>query len=392
MVPSSRRAGLLLALLLAGSSPTSRALAQEPAPDPWRVVLAGGAEAWDSGGFGTHGWLLVDAQRDRVANGRLHLLYNTDTLQVGLEGMRARGGKLEGSVILRGEALLAGLLFDYYRRGERDGGRSFAASYLTLVPSLKWHPAARHSLELQLGLRQWFFGRRGETADDFTLPPDTFVFEPRLSYTFWRLEARGLEWEAHRFFPRYSGFAFGATFGMDLRSDGRAFGADVGGQLDPRNDPGRVILSGRQWMAAGVRLAGWGRLQLHQQASWGVGEDDLTRNRVGGMNPYVISIAGLPWAAVLSERLVSAQLSLHVRAGRRSPHELGILANGGVFNDLRRVGELMEFGGAGGVGAFADLRFGRVQLHGRFGYALPAPFLATGPNLSGMLTAGIRLR
>ena len=50
------------------------------------------------------------------------------------------------------------------------------------------------------------------------------------------------------------------------------------------------------------------------------GDLALTRNRVGGMNPYVIGIPGLPWAALLSERLVIGQLSAHIRACESSPH------------------------------------------------------------------------
>lgn len=363
-----------------------------PPPSPWHVALALGDDAWVSGRVGQHGFALLDARRTGVANGQLHLLYNTDTVQVGLEGIRLAGGKLEASIVGRGEALLAGLLFDYYRRGTRDTSRSFFASYAQLLPSLKWHVAPRHSLELVTGVRAWFFRRNASTDAGFTLPADTFVFEPRLNYTYWAIRAPGAEWEAHRIFPRIEGVAVGVSLGLDRRTARRAWGADVGGgQLDPRNAPGDVILTARQWLYAGVRLAPAVRLQFEEHASYGRGEDDITRNRLGGMNPYVVPIAGLPWAVALSERLASARATMHVRVGR-TRHELGVGADGAVFADPYRTGDLRRYGGAGGAFAFGDFRTTRWQFHGRFGYGFPVPWIDPRPNVSLLVTAGVRVR
>lgn len=391
---ATRSLGLLA---LAWACMLSRAEAQAPAappapPSPWHVGAVLGDDAWLSGRVGQHGFALLDARRDGVAGGRLRLLYNTDTLQAGLEGMRLADGKLELSVVARGEALLAGLLFDYYRRGDRDTSRAFYASYVQLLPSIKWHPADRHSLELTVGLRQWFFGDGPHTDPTFTLPRDTFVFEPRLAYTYWRIRAASTEWEPHRLRPRITGIAFGVNLGLDRRRHHGAWGADIGGQLDPRNRPGAVTLTARQWLYAGTNLGSFARLQFEEHASYGAGEDDLTRNRVGGMNPYVIPVAGLPWAALLSERLVSARVALHVKPARRSPHELGVGIDGAVVNDAYRTGSLRRYDPAGGAYVFGDFRTHGFELHGRFGYGFPAAWITPRPSLSAMFTVGYRIR
>lgn len=388
----NHRLGALSLLLAFVALPSAVVRAQATAPPPWQVGAVIGDDAWLSGRIGQHGFALLDARRDGVARGRLHFLYNTDTLQAGLENIRLADGKLEVSVVARGEALLAGLLFDYYQRGDRNTGRAFHASYVQFLPSIKWHVADRHSLELVAGVRQWFFGRASSTEAGFTLPPDTFVFEPRLNYTYWRIRAASREWEPHRLHPRIEGVALGVGLGLDRRTNRRAWGADVGGQLDPRNRPGDVTLTARQWLYAGAALSPLTRLQFEQHASYGTGEDDLTRNRLGGMNPYVVPIAGLPWAVALSERLASVRMTLHVKPRQWSPHELGLGVDGAVFSDARRTGALNHYSGAGGAYAFGDFRTGRFEIHGRVGYGFPTPWLSTRPNVGAMFSVGCRIR
>lgn len=366
-----------------GGVPAARA-------DAWHLAAAAGDDAWLSKDFGTHGFVLFDARRDAVAGGQLHLFYNTDTLQAGLEGIRLADGALELSIVARGEALIAGLLVDCYQRGVRTPGRGFYASYVQLLPSLKWHPAGRHSLELVAGVRRWFFGRASATEASLTLPADTFVVEPRLNYSYWAISSPGSEWGAQVLYPRIEGLAMGVGLGLDWRTQRVAWGADVGGgQLDPRNAPGRVTLHARQWLYAGVRLSAFARLQVEEHGRYGGGEDDLTRERVGGLNPYVVPLAGLPWAAVLSERLASGRAALHLRATRTSAQEFGVGVDGAMFDDARRTGALDQYSGALGVFGFGDLRFGVVQLHAQLGYALPMSWLATSPNVSALVTAGV---
>ena len=253
--PLSERCGArrLLVLLVACFPFTYDAVAHA---DGFRLATAVGVEGWYSDTPGGNGFVLFDAQRDGVARGRLHLLFNTDTLQAGLEGMRFANGRLELTVIARGEAREAGLLFSYNQGGSRVADRGFWASYAQLLPSLKWLPANHHSVELVLGARQWFFNTKGNTDAAFVLPPNTFVFEPRLRYTYWGIHADSREWEAHRFYPRITGIAFGVELGLDRRTNRRAWGANEGsGNLDPRNRPGDVTLTARQWLYAGTQLS-----------------------------------------------------------------------------------------------------------------------------------------
>ncbi|MAC29398.1 MAG: hypothetical protein CMN29_03320 [Sandaracinus sp.] len=373
------------ALLLLGLLAPAVAHADE---GDWQATLAGGFEAWFPEQSGGHGWALFDLQGGDVAGGRFRLHYNTDTLHLALERMELGTPKVQLTAWLRGQAIFAGLLMDYYQNGQSRPELAFYASYVQAGTEWKWLPADHHSLALELSLRRWFFRETSDTAETLALPPEAWVFEPRLAYTFWKIRAPAEEWEPHRFFPRVQGVAFGLRLGLDVRSDSRAWGR----ASSTRNDPGDVIFSAHQWLRAGVEAHPLVRLQLEQHASWGEGQDDLTRHRAGGMNPYVIAIPGLPWAAILSERLFAAQLSVHVKIAPDSRHELGALFAAGAFNDLDRSGALDTFDFAAGAGAFADLRFGRWQIHLRFAGAIPLDWLSGDPWLSALLTLGARLR
>jgi hypothetical protein len=367
------------------------------------VPTSAGAQEWSgataAGGdlallpeVGGHGFALFDAVgRDVVGDGDLHFLFHTDTLEAGIERVPLADGRVTVGLAARGEFLFAGILRDYYERGDRIADRGFNASYLAFVPKLQWHVAGRHTLEVTTTVRRWWFGPSDATAPDLVLPAEAWVFEPRLGYIFWKIDAPSEEWEAHRLFPRITGFAFGVWVGLDVRTDARPWGAVIDGALDPRNDPGRAILTVRQMFRAGFEAGPLVRIQIEESASWGEGEDDLSRNRAGGMTPYVVPIAGLPWPALLCERLLAGQLSLHLRLGRESDQELGLLVGGGAFNDIERDGDLRSFGGAGGAAIFSDLRFGPVQIHLRFGASFPADWQADPPHLSMFAALGSRL-
>ncbi|MFW5921289.1 MAG: hypothetical protein ACOCUS_05560 [Polyangiales bacterium] len=382
--------GVLLALVLCLGASSARAEEDEDEDeDRWTGVVAGGGELWTGPETFGHGFALFDVTGHDIAGGRLHMFYNTDTAQVGLEGVQLADGKLELAAALRGQVAFAGLLMDYYQRGLLVDERGFFASYGQLWARAKWHFAPYNTLELLVSGRRWFFRRRGDTDEMLVLPPEAWVFEPRLGYTYWRIDAPDREWEAHRLFPRVTGIGFGLWGELHLRSSTRAWGAPVGGGLDPRNDPDEVILMARQWLRAGLSLGTRVRLQLEQHAGWGEGEDDLTRSRAGGMNPYVVPIPGLPWAALLSERFVAASGGIHVALDDEGRHEIGGLLAGGAFNDVRRTGALDDYGGAGGVALTADPGFGAWQLYARIGYALPAAWQADPPHFAGFATVGV---
>ena len=94
-------------------------------------------------------------------------------------------------------------------------------------------------------------------------------------------------------------------------------------------------------------------------------EDDLTRVRIGGMNPYVVPLAGAPWAALLADSFIAIQMSWHFRIYREL--ELGFLADGLAMSDPRRIGD-RELGMLGGLGLFIDFQMGSFQLDLRGGW------------------------
>lgn len=377
------RSALLFAL--AALTAPSFAAAQN-----WSASAAVGVDLWFAPAFGNHGYALFDLRRSNaVGGGDLHLNFNTETLYLGLERVHPGTDRVELSVAARVEGAYAGVLPEWFQGAVTQRARGFYASYAQLMGSVKWLPAQHHAVELVVGGRAWLFARSDTSRNDLLLPSDMWTFEPRLRYTFWALTAESDEWRPSTFAPRVTGFAAGVELGADLRSEPGAWGA-FRGVDDGRNRPGAPILMARQWARAGVALGSRVRLQLDEQASWGDGEDDLTRARVGGMNPYVVPVPGLPWPALLCERLVAAQMSAHLRLSRTAAHELGVAVSGGVFNDVRRAGALMSFDFAGGAALFTDLRFGRWTVHARGGWAFPMAWLER-PNVSALLAIGVRV-
>jgi hypothetical protein len=357
----------------------------------WSAGALAADELWLSPEVGNHGWVLVDARGRGLTRrgGDVHLFLNTETLQAGVENVPIAGERLQFSAAVRAEAALAGVLADYRVQGVRLPERGFWASYGYAFAALKWLPGGSHSVELVAAGRRWLFARvDGGTSPNLQLPPDAWVFEPRIRYTYWAVTSPGEEWQAQVAYPRIRGFATGVELGLDVRSDTQAWGA-LAGVADLRNRPGDVILMARQWLRAGSQASPRVRLQLEESASWGRGEDDLTRPRVGGMNPYVVPIPGLAWPSLLSERHLAAQASLHLRPSLRLPHEFGVAVACGVFNDVRRVGALDTYGGAGGLAAFTDLRFGRWQAYARAGWAFPVSWLP-GTHVSVLAGVGVR--
>jgi hypothetical protein len=352
----------------------------------WHGSAAAGADfafVPETTGFG---FVLFEATgEDKVGKGDVRLYYNTDTIHLEIERV-PMGKNFEFSVALRGEIAFAGLLHQYYQQGLRVPGRGFNASYVVLLPKIQWHVADHHTLEVLTNVRYWFFGDKN-TDSTYILPANTAVFEPRLGYIYWNIDSPGEEYRASKLFPRIQGIAVGASAGVDVRSDVRAWG-DIVGAPD-RNDPNKAIWTLNQWLRAGWNTGERFRLELQETFNWGWFQDDITRMRVGGMNPYVLVIPGLPWSANISERLAIAQLSGHIKPKKNKPQELGLLVSGGAINDPRRQGLLDSFGGIGGLALFTDLRWGRWQVYARLGWAFPSQWLDDNPHFSGFVGLGV---
>lgn len=382
--PRLAPASLLMCLLVWGGAP-ARSQAQA-----WEVAGAAGAEASVAPAFTGHGFVLLQATRSETLGGTLRLTFNTDTLDVTLERLPL-AERLELSLGMRGEALIAGLNIDYFERGRRVADRGFFASYLQAHARLQRHLPAHHTVELETQVRRWWFAPTGASDDALVLPAETWHVQLRLGWIYWNIQVPRTEWEAHRLFVRVTGFAFRVGADMLMRGAPSAFGTEVApGRLEPRNDAGRGASTLRLW-AAGGRRVGALRLAGELNGAWGRGHDDITRDRLGGLTPYVVRVPGLPWAALISARYLVAEGRLALGLGDEGAHELGVLLAGGVVNDPRRL-DLREAGLVGGGALFADLRFGSWQVHAQGGMAAPVSWLRGGPYLSGLVTVGVRLK
>ncbi len=326
------------------------------------LSIAGGGEIYGSPGFGGHGFALVRYDLDGLPRAtHFSAELNTDTLRLSYD--RLRFGPVELGFTAAGELLIAGLLTDYYRDGVTDPARGFYASYAAASSWAKLG-VGPHFFELAATARRWFFTRAGDTSPALTLPPEAWVGEFRARYTLWMLRPDPSLYQPQRLLPRVRG----VELGLDERSDAAPWGARDPAlpPVDPRNAPGRTILMARQWLRAGAALHARVRVQLDETASWMWNEDDLVRLRVGGFNPYSVPLAGAPWAGYLSGKLAAVDGSLHVRVWR--DHEVGVVADGVVLDDPRRVGA-NRAGLLGGIGAFVDGRVGPWQLDVRGGWS-----------------------
>jgi hypothetical protein len=356
----------------------------------WSAQASLGVDNWFAPEAGGHGFAIFDL-RGRHALGRsdFHFYYNTETVQLSVENVPLGSDSLQLSAGIRGELGYAGILRDYFVDARKDITRGFFASYVYVFTSVKWLPGGPHSLEAVLGGRQWIFARDpNATSSTLALPVDPTVFEPRIRYTFWNINAPSDEWQAQVLFPRIRGVTAGIELGADIRSNTTPW-ATIHNTNNHRNAPKTVILMARQWLRLGTQISPRWRFQFDENASWGIGEDDLTRVRAGGMNPYSVTIPGLPWPALLCERLLAGNASVHLRPSLYYRHEFGVAFAGGFFNDIHRDGSLDTFGFASGASAFADLRFWRMQVYARVGAALPVGAIPDRLHLSAMIAVGL---
>jgi hypothetical protein len=372
--PAAALIFLLTLGLLSGASTPARADLDH------RLALLGGGGFWLNPERGGHGVILVgyDLRGWLPRGATLSAEFNTDTIRLRASRFRFWDGRLQIDAFAGYEAMLAGLLVDYYRDGIRDPSRGFNASWMELGGSAKIHHPDHHSLELSVGVRRWFFSANDSTDGALILPAEAWVLEPRLRYTYWRVQGDRAFSERHRLFPRVRGLALGIVLGFDWRSDAHPWGARGEGSwpVDTRNEPRSSSFSATQWLMAGTQLHPRIRTQLRQSAVAGAGLDDLNRVRVGGLNPYVVPVAGLPWAAYLAEQLLAVRWSWHVRFFREM--EAGLLADLAVVDDHRRTGSSPSTV-VTGLGLFLDLRWGdfQVDLHGGLSPPLDASRVTT---------------
>lgn len=316
-----------------------------------------------------HGILIIDAdfgERDQPAP---RLTLNTDTLTAVMEDIPAPGDGIRLDVGVSGEAAIAGLLTDYYVAGERLPEYGFEASWAGPFVQLRRQIDDRHFLLSRTHTRRWWFGLPGQDYPNVLLPKNYTSVEQTVAYTYWGFDPDPSHSDAHRLFWRYRGFGFGAEATAELRSNSAQWVT----RLPTRNVPSRRQFRARQWAAVGGQLGTSIRAQVKQTARVGFGEDDMTRGRIGGFNPYSVDLAGAPWPAFLSSRVVSGHASLHWNL--YGDAELGVVVDHVRLSDPRRLGLGSEWGGLTGGGLFLDHRAGPWQIDIRIGALAPSKWM-----------------
>lgn len=339
--------------------------------DRFSSVLA--LEAWGDETIPAHGVaLLAWDTRPLWRDMRLSVEYNTDTVRFGMSG--ARFGKLQISALLTAQFGLTGLLSDYYRNGNAVPGRGFVAHQVAFDLSAKAQIAQRTWLEAVVSTQRFVFNaleRDGNATDPaLVLPDNPLLFKPRLRYTWWNLSNDAGWRDRHRLFPRLRGLAAGAELGVDVRSNNTPWGArdaEAFTPVDLRNTPDKAAVAGTIWFKGGWQIAAWVRTQMQGNATIGTGQDDLTRDRIGGMNPYSVTLPGAPWASWLSSRYVADTWSWHFKAA--DGLELGPVVGAVVLADPDRVDDQAETAALWGAGLLMDWRIGdawQVDLRGGY--------------------------
>lgn len=366
---------VVLALwLLTASSAWAQAV------DVWhrRQAFATSFEAWaHPANRAGHGVVLLTMDAQHGDSGtRVGLVWNTDTLRAWVDDVRLRPWLVFGA---RGTAefVFAGLMPDYYVNGRLEREAGFAASYVQLESWLRAQHD-RHFVEANVGARAWRFDRLPATAADLGLPGVRRVFEPRLRYTYWGVSQDISLWEQSRLFRRVHGLAAGAELAADIRDNADPWGRYEG----VSQQPARTILRGSLWAEAGWAPTERLRWQWALAARTADGDDALTASRVGGLGPYVVPVAGLPWAAVIDDQYFSGRTSIHLDLVAQ--HEWGaaldVVSAGRTLRDTSSQNVL--WGGS----LFADLRWQQWQVDVRTG--LSPSWVQTGVSASAWLGFG----
>ena len=354
---------LLIATALLMTTP---AVSAEP---KHRFSTLGALEVWSDETVPAHGIVMAAWDWTGLSDGaRVSAEFNTDTLRFEYDGLRLASWVEFGSRIT-GEYRITNLLADYHQQGANVPERTMSASYGLAQIWLKLNPFTRTYIQTEMGVRRWFFAHRDKTAENFVLPAESWVIEPRLHATWWGLEDDAGWRDRHRLYPRLRGFAVGASLGLNHHNNVRPWGAidpNTFDPIDPRNDPETLQYQATQWIRAGWQASPRLRFEWTEELGMMTGEDDLYRRQVGGLNPYVVNIPGVPWAYFHAGDYGGTQWSTHVNLV--SDLEAGVMASAVVLRDVDRVGS-SDFDLIWGAGALVDWRYKQWQFDLRGGYA-----------------------
>ncbi len=274
-----------------------------------------------------------------VRKGPLSLQLFTDTLELRYGPELARGRYW---VAARLEAFAAGLLISPWQDGAPDPSRALIAGYLGGEGGyIRYLPASLY-LGVAGAARLYLFWARPPATSEPPGPTPLFTADVILGhYTdishIW--VRAGTDAELHVLAPH---IAVEATVRPDWR-------------LAPR---------------------------VEVRAAWARNQDFLTRTRLGGLNPYVVPLAGAGWAEFWVESYIAVRAgpSLRLTLSQRTRQSL----------ELTPVADVAGFDGSTAVGfaLLAKWRYGRYFIEAAGGYA---PFIKRQEGVvrvSGFVLAG----
>ncbi|MCC7384891.1 MAG: hypothetical protein IT384_23790 [Deltaproteobacteria bacterium] len=274
-----------------------------------------------------------------VRNGPWSIEFLTDTLDLRYAAPHTSGRHWVG---LRGELIAAGLISSPWTAGAPDPARARGAGYAGADAGWYVYFGPGLYAGVSAWIREYFL--YGLSSTTVPVADPSLVVAPSLVLGWWsehgRVEVTG-------------GGDFGVEHGREagvLRSSPRIA---VAAELRPR------------WILAP-------RIELRAGAA--EDQDDLTRTRLGGLNPYSVPLAGAGWGEWWVEDYAA------VRAGPCLSGELG---------EISLVVDAATFdgGSAFGLAALGKLRLPWLSIEGSLGFA---PEIPRQPGVS-RLSAWIKL-
>jgi len=274
-----------------------------------------------------------------LRKGPLSLELLTDTLDIHFSPSLRSGRAWVG---LRVETFAAGLMISPWTDGAPDPSRAWNAGYGGLDGGWQHYLPAHFYVGLQGSARAYLFWAREST----TLAP------PGLTPVF----------SAEAVIGHYTEESH-----IQLRAGGDA-------ELDR--------IAPHVYAEASLR-PNWAiapRIEL--RAGWAMNQDAILRTRLGGLNPYVVPLAGAAWAEFWVENYVALRAgpSLRTALPGRGPHSL----------ELALVGDVVGFDGRTAVGfaALSTWKYRRLFLNASLGWAPWLPRQGNVPAIAGFLLFG----
>lgn len=269
----------------------------------WRTMVGGEFNA-DSHGVADVGWRSGPWQAQLV----------TDTLDVRWRSER-EGGR--SWIAARAALGAAGLMISPWSDGAPAPGAALSAFYAGPEAGNVWYLRNGLYTAVDGRIQWWWFRAARSTAR--TIPDSQLRSEAASSVGWWSED--GHVW--------LRGGAHLATMAGRTGLDPQGGPEATAGSSDPVPPLGATVQPFVQ-VVAKFRPEAWTvapRAEL--RAGWSHGQDAISRTRLGGLNPYVVPVAGAAWAEFWVDDYAAVRLGPSLQAG---PVRLGAVVDAAVWN------------------------------------------------------------